>query len=320
MKMQNTPKILHFIASEHDDGERLDRWLNSQLSEYSRQQIQNAIKNKNITVNDLAVPQKYKIMMGDVITGHIEHHSSPVVLQQNISLNIIFEDEHILVLNKPAGLVTHPGHGNHDNTLLNGIVYHCPDNLNLPKHGLIHRLDKDTSGLLICAKSNPAYQKLITMMQNRELSRRYDALCWRQPRAPTGTIQTQIGRHPSQRTKMSVVVDGKIAITHYQLVRVFTLGSQIRFELETGRTHQIRVHAHHEGFPIIGDPIYQTRHWTRNLKGLSNTVNLAIRDMKRQALHAQELSFNHPITHERLIFKSDWPQDMLDLYQQLDKV
>ena len=307
---------IELIAPEESQGLRLDKWLNQQLSDCSRKYIQDAIQTQSIMVNDQAKPQKYIIQENDRITGHVLMPASDHVTAQNIPLDVVFEDEHVIVINKPAGVVTHPGHGNPDQTLLNGLLHHCPDNIHLPKHGLIHRLDKNTSGLLICAKSQAAYQKLVAMMQAREISRQYDALCWRQPPQISGTIGTLIGRHPSQRTKMSVVVgQGKTAITHYELKDVYPMGCYVRFILETGRTHQIRVHAAYLKFPIIGDDVYQSKQWQRNKKTKKSIHTIT--PINRQALHAQKLSFKHPITEKLLTFESPWPADMTALQLEL---
>ena len=269
-----------------------------------------------VRVNHAVAKNKDKVAAGDVITVHA---AVPVVVQdvaQALDLNIVFEDEDLLVINKPAGLVVHPGAGNPDGTLLNALLHHAPQVEHLPRAGLVHRLDKDTSGIMVVAKSLPAHTALVAALQARTVKREYEAITVGQM---TGgrTIATQMGRHPKQRIKMAVVPEGygKQAITHVRLLQRFDHHTHIRVQLETGRTHQIRVHLAHCRYPLVGDPLYGGRLVVP--RHASPELADALRGFKRQALHAKALTLQHPVSGEMLTWEVDLPEDMQQLIKAL---
>ena len=302
-------------------GQRIDLWLSQKYPDISRRKIQEALKNGQCHIDHNPTSKAgHKLKPNQHITGQIPLDEPHFDAPQDLGLTPVYEDEHLMVMNKPAGMVTHPGHGNKDGTCLNGILHLSPNNDALPKSGLIHRLDKDTSGLLICAKTLSAYLKLNEMMQNRQISRIYDAFCWSLPYPTEGTIDAPIGRCPTHRTRMAIVASGKRAVTHYALKQYFSAASLIECRLDTGRTHQIRVHMASIGCPVIGDPVYKGTSW--RYKGSQDIKHILAysQNMHRQALHARELSFTHPITHEQLTFNAPWPLELEQLHQLLSQL
>ena len=228
------------------------------------------------------------------------------VAAEDIALDIIFEDAALLVLCKPAGMIVHPGAGAREHTLQNALLAHDPELARVPRAGLIHRLDKDTSGLLLVARTPEVHTRLAAAMQAREIEREYLALCLG---APTGggTVDEPIGRHRSARTHMAVRADGRPAVTHYWIQERFRAHTLLRVRLETGRTHQIRVHLAHIGLPVVGDPVYGGRR--RLIAGASPALAAALKGFPRQALHARRLAFEHPLSGERLSFEAPLPAD-----------
>ena len=314
-------KVQKVTIKKDFSGQRLDNFLINYLKGVPKSKIYSIIRKGEVRVNSSRKQVFYKIKENDLIRipplqiASKEEIKAPFEFIDVLKRSIIFEDDDCLVLNKPFGIASHGGSGISFG-LIEAIRNFGPRYRDCK---LVHRLDKNTSGLLICAKSLESYQNLVTMMQQREISRQYDALCWRQPPQTKGTIETLIGRHPSQRTKMSVLVSGgKTAITHYELKNIYPLGCQVRFTLETGRTHQIRVHASYLKFPIIGDDVYTNRQWQRNTKNKKTPVK-KINMMDRQALHAQCLSLQHPVTEKSLLFEVDWPSDMIKLRNDLSE-
>jgi len=233
---------------------------------------------------------------------------------QDIELDIVYEDDDLLVLNKQAGLVVHPAAGLPDSTLLNALVHHCPELAKVPRAGIVHRIDKDTTGLLVVAKTLPAHNYLVQELQERNIKREYEAIVWGQFTAG-GTIDEPIGRHPRARVKMAVVPSGKKAITHYRILERFPALTHIRVILETGRTHQIRVHMAHINHPIVGDPVYGGR--TRLPKGASPELIDELKQFKRQALHAKHLALVHPRTGNLIEWDIELPNDMKHLLDLL---
>jgi 23S rRNA pseudouridine1911/1915/1917 synthase len=234
---------------------------------------------------------------------------------QTIPLDVIFEDEHILVVNKPAGMVVHPAAGHADGTLVNALLGYAPELDTLPRGGIVHRLDKETSGIMFVARSALAHKSLVAQLSERTVSRTYCAVC---TGALTGggKIDAPIDRHPTARTKMAVVADGKPAVTHYRIAHRFKHYTQLQVNLETGRTHQIRVHMAHRKWPLIGDPVYAGRQ--RIPAGASEALITALRNFPRQALHAQALEFEHPATGDWLEFETELPDDLVELLEVLD--
>ena len=307
-----------FSAAAGQEPLRVDKFLMNFIENATRNKIQQAAKAGHIWVNETPVKQNYKVKPGDIVRVLFEHPPYEFLLKpEEIALDIVFEDADVLVINKPAGMVVHPGHGNYSGTLLNALVYHFE---NLPMNrdkrpGLVHRIDKDTSGLLVVAKTEKAMTHLAEQFFLKTSSRSYLALVWGNVKEDYGTIEGHIGRDPKNRLQMKVFPEGetgKAAITHYEVVERFGYVSLVRCQLETGRTHQIRVHMKHIGHTIFNDSRYGG---DAILKGTVFTkykqfVENAFKILPRQALHAQTLGFDHPRTGERMEFTAPIPEDM----------
>ena len=293
-------------------GMRLDQALASLFQDYSRTRIKDWILGDLVKIDGEIVSRpREKVYTGQVLEINTILKDEVVFEAQNIKLDIIYEDDDILVINKSAGLVVHPGAGNPDGTLLNALLYHYPDIIKVPRAGIIHRLDKDTTGLMVVAKTVPAQTHLVATLQSHEITREYDAIAIGSFTAG-GRIEAAIGRDKVNRIKMAVTtVGGKHAVTHYRLAEKYRAHTRLRLRLETGRTHQIRLHMSHLGHALIGDPVYGGR--PRPPKGASETVKKTLRDFKRQALHACMLSLKHPITSEVMKWHAPTPDDMADL-------
>lgn len=296
-------------------GKRLDQALSILFPEHSRARIQSWIKNNFVTIdnniinkNNCKIATKQKIAINAEITEPSKDFAA-----QEIKLNIIYEDKDIIVINKPAGLVVHPGAGNADKTLLNALLFHTPELKNIPRAGIIHRLDKDTSGLLVITKTLEAHTKLVSDLQKRLIKREYETIVYGVLTAG-GTINAPIGRHQLKRKLMTVIESGKTAITHYRVIERFAAFTHISVILETGRTHQIRVHMAHIHHPILGDPVYGRLKLPKNA---STELITTLRSFKRQALHARHLSFNHPRTGKLMKFEALLPNDMKALIKLL---
>lgn len=296
------------------DQTRLDLALSTLLPEYSRAKIQNWIKAGFVTVDNVVLRAKDKVRADQVININANVTTKTTDQPQAIALDVVYEDQDIIVINKPAGLVTHPGAGCADNTLLNALLYRYPELSNLPRAGIIHRLDKDTSGLLVIAHNLIAHTKLVADLQNRKIKREYAAIV-NGVMTTGGTIEAPIGRHPFKRTHMAVKENGKSATTHYRIIKHFPAHTYLKVILETGRTHQIRVHLAHIGYPIVGDPTYG--------KGLkipaqcSDVLRQTLMNFKRQALHAERLGLAHPRTGQLMEWEVKPPEDMEKLLQTL---
>lgn len=290
--------------------ERLDQALAKLLPEYSRTQLKQWIESDQVTLNGVSVKAKTRVKGGDLITVHPVLRPEPAWQAQNIPLNIVHEDEAVIIINKPAGLVVHPGAGNANSTLLNALLHHAPDLKALPRAGILHRLDKDTSGLLIIAKTPEALKHLSQQLKNRTLSREYQTIVYGQL-ISGGKVDAPIDRHPMQRKRMAVVDTGKHAVTHYRVMEKYRSLTRLKVKLETGRTHQIRVHMSHIRHPIAGDVLYGGR--VLLSKGMSEDLILSLRKFKRQALHAFAVGFTHPVSEEWVSFEADIPEDMQQL-------
>jgi len=312
--MENKKKIsLNYTALPADQGQRVDQITAKQFPDYSRAHIQRWIKDGNLLVNSKEVKSKYIMQIDDAISVNFLEESQLIDLPEDIALDIIFEDKEILIINKPAGLVVHPGSGNRTGTLVNALLAHDENLSFLPRAGIVHRLDKDTSGLMVISKIESSYLKLVEQLKERSVTRTYLAIVVGVP-VINKTINEPIGRHPKIRTKQAVNQNGKEAITRFSILE--NLGySLLKINLETGRTHQIRVHLSHIGFPIIGDPLYGSRN--KFSRGSSEELKKIISNFKRQALHAEELQLIHPSSGELLSFKVSMPSDMQTLLDQI---
>ena len=299
------------------DGARLDQAAAQIFSDYSRSRLQAWIKKGDLQVDGERCRTRDKVIEGMSLCISVELEPEVSWVAQEISLDIIYEDESILVLNKPAGLVVHPGAGNADGTLVNALLNHSSEMANLPRGGIVHRLDKDTSGIMVVAKTLPAHAHLVRQLQDRTVKREYCAVCVGNMTGG-GTIDEPIGRHPKARKMMAVrVLGGKRAITHYRLVSRFGHYTRIEVNLETGRTHQIRVHMAHRKYPLIGDPVYGGR--PRIPKGASEELITALRTFPRQALHAQALALIHPSSGEPVRFECPLAEDIIALLDVLQR-
>lgn len=291
-------------------GARLDSALAFLMPDYSRSRIQEWIKQSLVLVNGRALGVKDKVWGGEKIQVYPEPHPAELpALPENISLNIVYEDDSLLVLNKPVGLVVHPGSGNWQGTLLNALLFYFPAITHIPRAGIVHRLDKDTSGLMVVAKTLTAQTHLVRQLQTRTVKREYLAIT-QGVVMQDGVIDAPIGRHPSNRIKMAVVPNGREAVTRYAVVRRFAKYSLVRCALETGRTHQIRVHMLSIGHPLVGDATYHRA---------QNSALPCVRDFPRQALHATQLGLVHPVTQENMVWQVDPPADFSELLMCLEE-
>lgn len=307
-------RVLTFCLLDSVSGSRLDQALASILPDQSRSQIQRWIENGQVELGGSVPSQRQRLQGREVIT--LQHLAEATIESkpQKMVLDIVYQDDAILVLNKPAGLVVHPGAGNPDQTLVNGLLYLDPALASLPRAGIVHRLDKDTSGLLVVARTEAARLKLIEQLSERTVKRDYLAIVNGRLIAG-GTVDQPIARHVSDRRRMSVNPGGKPAVTHYRVEERFRSHTLLRVTLETGRTHQIRVHMTYIRHPIVGDPVYGGR--AINPKGASEDLLATLRAFKRQALHATRLGLNHPVTGEYLEWERPMPDDMQHLVEML---
>lgn len=292
-------------------GQRLDQALARLLPEYSRSRIKQWIEAGRVHVEGRQPKPKDTVLGGERFELEAEPEQAVPLAPQQIPLDILFEDNHLLVVNKPPGLVVHPGAGNPANTLQNALLHHCPALVEVPRAGIVHRLDKDTSGLLVVAKTIPAHTALVAMLAAREVKREYEAICAGVMTAG-GTVDVPIGRHPVDRKRMAVRErGGREALTHYRVISRFRGHTHVAVQLETGRTHQIRVHLAHIRFPIVGDPVYGRR--LAIPKGASEELADALRHFKRQALHARRLTLVYPASGGLMSWEAPLPEDMQDL-------
>lgn len=295
-------------------GQRLDQIAAQLFPEHSRSRLAGWIKDGRLTVDGAVLRPRDIVHSGAQLVLEAEQEAQGKWLAQDIELEIVYEDEHILVIDKPAGLVVHPAAGHQDGTLLNALLYHVPDIANVPRAGIVHRLDKDTTGLMVVAKTLEAHTKLVAQLQARSVSRIYEAIVIGVITSG-GTIDAPIGRHGVQRQKMAVVDAGKVAVSHYRVLERFRAHTHTRVKLETGRTHQIRVHMSHIGYPLVGDPVYGGRF--RIPPVASQTLVQTLREFPRQALHARFLELDHPATGVRMKWESPLPEDFLWLLSLL---
>ena len=334
------PQKYETEATEDDEGLRLDKFLSNQFSDISRSRLKSLItegqvllKDDNKKMND----PSYKVKPGNAFIITVPEVVDPDPLGEDIPLEIHYEDDHLLVLNKPAGMVVHPAPGNSTGTLVNALIHHCGDSLSgingVKRPGIVHRIDKDTSGLMVVAKSDIAHKGLSKQFSKHSLERAYKAVCWGVPNPVSGTINQPLKRDPKNRLKIAVRDGGKDAITHFKVIkrieppRKITSRenlkqglppslSLVECRLETGRTHQVRVHMSHMGYPLVGDPLYGRRNNPQ--KNFSDIAKQELANFKRQALHAYLIGFTHPVSKEALTFEIELPNDIKRLVKALE--
>ncbi|ALG69395.1 23S rRNA pseudouridine(1911/1915/1917) synthase RluD [Beggiatoa leptomitoformis] len=307
----------HFSTKIPDEmsGWRLDKALAELFPDYSRARLQKWIKDGFVLVNAMPLRGKDKVQGGEDIEIIAQAEEEVTWEGQDLPiLKILYEDDDIIVVDKEAGVVVHPGAGNPDSTLVNALLNHAPELVQLPRAGIIHRIDKDTSGILVVARSLPAHTSLVAQLQAREFKREYQAIV-NGMMISGGTVDAPMDRHPIHRTRMAVVERGKPAVTHYRVIRRFRLHTLIRASLETGRTHQIRVHLAHAHYPLVGDPVYGGR--LHLPPACTEDLQVALRQFKRQALHAERLGFIHPTQKEYMEWQVPIPADMQQLLKLL---
>ena len=306
---------LEIVIPEKFKGKRLDLALSKLFPEHSRSRIQSWIKAGEVEVNNSKYKQRNVVNSGDIIKINTTLKSIDKHQAEHIGLDVIHEDKAIIILNKPAGLVVHPGAGNQKHTLVNALL-HFDEKLDvLPRAGIIHRLDKDTTGIMIIARTIESYTYLVNELQERNIKRNYKAIICGQLVAG-GVIENKIGRHPVHRTKMAVTDKGKLATTHYRIIKKFQHYTYLDIQLGTGRTHQIRVHMNNEKHPIIGDPLYGKNTFIK--KGINASLREFIKNFKRQALHAYNLEFTHPTSKKIISLKAELPDDINNLIKILE--
>lgn len=305
-----------FTVPPELSGRRLDQAAADLMPEHSRSRLQSWIRSGALTVNGKARKQRDKVMLSDRLELDAEPEAQVTWQAEAINLDIVYEDEHLLVINKPAGLVVHPAAGHADGTLVNALLNYAPEVENLPRAGIVHRLDKDTSGIMVVARSLIAHTSLVDQLQTRTMGREYEAVV---VGTLTGgaTVDAPIGRHPQERKKMAVVATGKPAVTHYRLIERFAAHTHVRCQLESGRTHQIRVHMAHVKHPLVGDPAYGGR--LRLPKGTSEELREVLSGFGHQALHARRLTLEHPASGEIVSWEAPVPEDFAELVAALRK-
>lgn len=299
-----------FVVPVELSDTRFDQVLSELMPEYSRSRLQQWIKSGAVKVNGEVRKAKEKLRFNDLIEVQVELESQGEWQAQDIPLDIVFEDDEIMVINKPAGLVVHPAAGNPDGTLVNALLHHFPEIKAVPRAGIVHRLDKDTTGLMVVAKTLQAHAHIVEQLQSREMGREYEAIVMGRLTGG-GTVNEPIARHHHHRKKMAVTPFGKPAVTHYRVIERFPAYTHIRVKLETGRTHQIRVHMAHLHHALVGDATYAGR--LKLPANASLTLKDALRSFPRQALHAKKLTLIHPGTEEEMSWEVELPEDMLAL-------
>ena len=303
-----------FQIEKQQAGNRLDNALHRLLPEYSRTRIQHWIQQGFVSVNDQLCKPRQKVLDGDLVELDVPEQIEISDRPQAVIFEILYQDEDIIVVNKPANLVVHPAAGHQDGTLVNGLLAHESRLEQLPRAGIVHRLDKDTTGVMVIARNLTAHNRLIEQLQQRRVKREYVAIT-RGVVTAGRSIDACIGRHPQNRKKMSVQTGGKPAITHFQVARKFNHYSLIKIQLETGRTHQIRVHMAYINYPLLGDGVYGGRE--RIPAGIHGSLRPVIENFGRQALHAERLSFEHPRSHKLVSFDAPLPEDFANLLESL---
>ncbi|WP_116645365.1 23S rRNA pseudouridine(1911/1915/1917) synthase RluD [Salinivibrio sp. HTSP] len=300
---------------DHQLGQRLDQAIAELFPDYSRSRIKTWIQAGQVSLNGVAIDKpRQKVMGGENVEITAEIEDDDRWIAQDIPLDIVYEDDDLLVINKPAGLVVHPGAGCPDGTLLNGLLYRYPEIGDVPRAGIVHRLDKDTTGLMVVAKTIPAQTRLVRALQKRKITREYEAIAIGNMTGG-GLVDKPIGRHATKRTHMAVHELGKPAITHYRVAEHFRGHTRLRLRLETGRTHQIRVHMAYLNHPLVGDPLYGGK--AKPPRHADDALIQGLRQFRRQALHAAMLRLDHPVTGEQMEWHAPIPDDMVALTELL---
>ena len=310
-------KILNIIIPQRMTGNRLDVSLSEMLPDYSRSKITTWIKSGDALINQKTFKPKDKASGDEIVCLTLNQKQSNDWAAENIPLNIVFEDEDIIVINKEYGLVTHPGVGNWSGTLANALLHYDPSLSKLDRAGIVHRLDKNTSGLMVIARNEKSQKYLVEQLQSHSVAREYSAIVYGHM-ISGGSINEPIGRDPKDRVKQAVSTSGKDAITHYRVIDRFKSHTHVKAILETGRTHQIRVHLSYIGYSLIGDPMYGGR--VRFPKKASEDLKEALVNFNRQALHSKKLTLTHPVSGELVSWKAPLPNDMLKLLDVLKEL
>lgn len=302
------PDNIFLKAEKSDAGQRIDKFLSDNIENTTRSAVQNLIDKDKITVNNKIVSKNYKLREGDIISAEIPDPENLDVTAENIPLDIVYEDDDLLIVNKPKGMVVHPAHGNYTGTLVNALLYHCKDSLSgingVIRPGIVHRIDKNTSGLLIVAKNDISHVRLSEQIKIHSFTREYEAIACGYFKDKSGTVDAPIGRHHTDRKKMCVTYENsKNAVTHYEVIKQYGGYAHLRLRLETGRTHQIRVHLSYINHPVLGDDVYG-----KPYKGIDG-----------QCLHARKIGFIHPTTGEYMEFTSELPEYFQKILRIIEK-
>lgn len=297
-----------FVIEQPDINKRIDVYLTQEFDEYTRSFIQKLIDEQNILVNGKSIKSNYRIKLNDIINVEIPDPQEINIVAENIPLDILYEDSEVIVINKPQNMVVHPAPGHYSGTLVNALMYHCKDELSgingIMRPGIVHRIDKDTSGVLMVAKTNNSHQKLALQLKEHSITRKYNAIVLNNIKDDFGIIDAPIGRHPVERKKMAVTnKNSRNAVTHYRVIERFGKYTFIEAQLETGRTHQIRVHMSYMGHPLLGDMVYGSKNQPFKLEG--------------QVLHARVLGFIHPISEVYIEFEAELPKYFRKLLEEL---
>jgi len=317
--MTDSDRQRHLTAGQAEAGERLDRVLARLWTDLSRSRLQDLIAAGSIQVNGAAARPSYRLRTGDAVAAQLPEPVAVDVAAEDLPLEVVYEDGDLLVVNKPAGMAVHPAPGSESGTLVNALLHHCPrlSGINgVLRPGIVHRLDRDTTGLLVVAKGDAAHRGLAAQLEARQMRRQYAAVVWGAS-GDRGTVDAPIGRHPRDRVKMAVVARGRHAVTHYRAAERFAFLTRLDVRLETGRTHQIRVHLQHLGHPVFGDPTYGGRTGVRGIEaGHRQAARHLLEQIDRQALHARSLGFEHPCTGAAMDFEAPLPADMTLLLER----
>jgi len=317
------PGEIEFRVPPGQSRERLDTWLTHHVENATRSKVQQAIRSGFVFVNGETARSSHRVSPGEIIRVSLPKPPPPTVEAEEIPLEILYEDPDLIVLNKPAGMVTHPAYTHYSGTLVNALLHHWKgeggDFADAARPGIVHRLDKDTSGLMVVARNESTLARLSAQFSRRTIVREYHAILWGIPRPARGTVEAALGRSKSDRKKFAVSGSGKEAATDYEVLEEFAYLSLVKLKLRTGRTHQIRVHMHHIGHPVFGDPTYGGRRiaWGAVNGNKKEEVHRYLGMVRRQALHAKTIGFFHPTLGKQLTFDSDLPADMSALLAEL---